>query len=98
MRLIDADAIVKSIESAIEDGYGVTVGDVIATIEYAPTIEPVRCGECKYKPTDTHGHNYLKELEFLNGYKCPCECEDPWYSWMPGDDWFCANGERKTDE
>ena len=20
---------------------------------------------------------------------------DYWYSWMPEDDWFCANGERR---
>lgn len=94
MTLIDADALVKSIESAIEDGYVVTIGDVIATIEYAPTIEPVRCGECKYKPTDTGGHNYGQDLAFPVSGKCPCECFDPWYSWMPKDDWFCAYGER----
>ena len=21
-----------------------------------------------------------------------------WYSWMPKDDWFCANGERRSDD
>lgn len=28
--------------------------------------------------------------------KCPCQCEDPYYSWLPDPDWFCANGERRV--
>lgn len=96
MRLIDADALKYT--QAYERGNGQykrAVNIVYETdIDAAPTIEPIRCGECKYKPTDTGGHNYGQDLEFPIGGKCPCECGDPWYSWMPGDDWFCANGER----
>ena len=57
-------------------------------------VEVVRCEKCKYKPLGT-GCNH--DLEFPVHYKCPCECEDFWYSWMPKDDFFCGNGERKTD-
>ena len=57
-------------------------------------VEVVRCGECKYKPKGT-GCNH--DLEFPVHYKCPCECDDYWYSWMPKDDFFCRNGERKND-
>lgn len=53
--------------------------------------EIIRCEDCKHKPTlDEDG-----ELNFPT-YRCPCQCEDYYYSWMPKDDWFCGNGERKN--
>lgn len=57
-------------------------------------IKIVRCKDCKYRPT---GKGYNHDLEFPEPGKCPCECEDFWYSWNPPDDWFCAAGERKKD-
>ena len=55
--------------------------------------ELVLCKDCKHRP--------IKEDDFQNGFdldfpdgKCPCQCDDGWYSWYPSDDWFCANGER----
>lgn len=52
--------------------------------------ELVRCKDCKHRPTGTN----RDDLEFPDD-KCPCQCEDFWYSWKPSDDWFCGNGERK---
>ena len=61
-------------------------------------VKVVRCKYCKHRPIDTGGHNYGQDLLFPDEDNvCPCQCGDPWYSWMPGDDWFCANGERKDD-
>ena len=58
--------------------------------------EVVRCKDCKHKPT---GSGVNHDIEFPEqDYRCPCRCEDYWYSWMPDDDWFCANGERREDE
>ena len=34
------------------------------------------------------------DIEFTD-YVCPCQCDDGFYNWMPKDDWFCANGERR---
>lgn len=61
----------------------------------------VRCKDCKYKPIWREG---AKE-EFRDGFDlifpnwrdnpCPCQCEDGYYAYMPDDNWFCANGERK---
>ena len=102
MRLIDADALKEKAREWIppyDASVVMNLFDLIDNLaDNMPTIEPVRCGECKYKPTDTGGHNYGQDLEFPIDYKCPCQCGDQWYSWMPSDDWFCANGERKTDE
>ena len=63
--------------------------------------EIVRCKDCKHRPelklySDRQG-NYTA-VEFPDGSKCPCQCEDFFYSWYPKDDWFCADGERKDDE
>lgn len=60
--------------------------------------ELVRCKDCKHRPelkwySDKHG-NYAA-LEFPDGSKCPCQCEDFFCSRRPKDDWFCADGERK---
>lgn len=55
--------------------------------------ELIRCKDCKHKPT---GSGVNHDITFPSqDYKCPCRCEDSWYSWMPDDDWFCGNGERK---
>lgn len=60
--------------------------------------ELIRCKDCKHRPRrsnvdDEHeGFN----LEFPDE-KCPCQCEDHWYNWMPRDDWYCGNGEGKDE-
>ena len=58
-------------------------------------IQAVRCKDCKHKPTGSGINHNIQFPE--EDYKCPCRCEDFWYSWMPADDWFCANGERKDE-
>ena len=50
----------------------------------------VRCKDCKHKPVKGD-----LGIEFPD-YKCPCQnSDDDWYSYMPDDDWFCAEGEPK---
>ena len=56
--------------------------------------ELIRCKDCKHRPTI--------DGEYLDGFdiifpdrRCPCQCDDGWYNWMPKDDWYCGNGERK---
>ena len=63
-------------------------------IKPLPSAHPeiIRCKDCKHKPTGTDRDSY----KFPDDC-CPCKCEDYWYSWNPDDDWFCANGERKSD-
>ena len=70
------------------------IREALETVPSVDAVEVVRCKDCKYKPVGT-GCNH--DLEFPVHYKCPCECDDNWYSWMPKDDFFCGNGERKTD-
>lgn len=57
--------------------------------------ELIRCGECKHRPIGGEAYNHT--LIFPDEF-CPCNCvDDNWYSWMPDDDWFCGNGERKEE-
>lgn len=55
----------------------------------------VRCKDCKHRPKRLEeGEGEGFNLEFPD-YKCPCQCDDGWYNWMPDDNWFCRDGERK---
>ena len=65
------------------------IEDFLALLKDQPEI--VRCKDCKHK-VDT-----LDDYDDYEG-KCPCYCsDDPFYSWVPDDDWFCADGERKEE-
>ena len=70
--------------------------DALALLKEQEAV--VRCKDCKHRPelklySDRKG-NYTA-VEFPDGSKCPCQCEDFFYSWYPKDDWFCADGEQK---
>lgn len=60
------------------------------------TVDVVRCKDCKHRPERPEGAVYYEDLIFPDGV-CPCQCDDYFYSWIPDDDWFCADGERKDD-
>lgn len=66
--------------------------EYIDALPSADVIEVVRCKDCKHRPTGEE----RDDLEFPDD-KCPCKCEDYWYSWKPSDNWFCGNGERKDN-
>lgn len=65
--------------------------DHVKAIPAADVVEVVRCAECIHRPSGT-GVNH--DVKFPDDV-CPCQCPDTWYSWMPPDDWFCAEGKRK---
>lgn len=60
--------------------------------------ELIRCKDCKHRPKVIEGCVEIDgfSLEFPD-FECPCRCEDSYYSWMPKDDWYCGNGERKEE-
>lgn len=67
------------------------------TVKCMDAGELIRCKDCKHRPRQVEENvgNRLN-LEFPD-YRCPCRCEDGWYNWMPDDDWFCGNAERKEE-
>ena len=68
----------------------------IRSMEEAGYRELVRCKDCKHRPKEPDLETYKNgfDLEFPDS-RCPCECDDGFYSWYPDDNWFCGNGERK---
>ena len=59
--------------------------------------EVIMCKNCIHRPIiddprTTDGFS----LQFPD-FKCPCRCDDPYYSWMPNDNWFCGNGETESE-
>lgn len=89
---------------SVEDVKKVT-DEVVKGLKRLPSVqsEIIRCKDCKYRPKIAEGYDvsdYTNSgfaLDFPNDFKCPCRCEDPYYSWMPADNWFCANGAKKED-
>lgn len=52
-------------------------------------VAVVRCKDCKHRPT---------QKKCFPDMVCPCQCSDSYYSWVPPDDWYCADGERKEGD
>lgn len=72
----------------------------IRAIPAADVAPVVRCKDCKYKPTAPDGITHGLQVEFPDKWanRCPCLCEDGWYSWVPDDNFFCAYGAREEDD
>lgn len=70
-------------------------GEVIERLKSEGWVIPVRCKDCKHRPTRPEEYDDGFDLAFPDGV-CPCYCDgDPFYSWYPKDDWFCPKGEGK---
>lgn len=59
-------------------------------------VPVVRCKNCKHRPTDNSTIESIGGMDIVfPDDRCPCQCEDSYYNYYPGDDWFCPNGEWK---
>lgn len=104
-KLIERDAAVEVLNQLAREHFSLSDGfqfyidalkDVELNVMALPTVDAVpvvRCKDCKHRPTGDE----MEDLEFPDN-RCPCRCEDYWYSWKPSDDWFCPYGERKDGE
>ena len=79
MRLIDADALIKKLDEQIQMP---TFMDCLSAINSAPSIDIVRCRECKYWDDTIPNEIYCSLLEGL--------CD------ISGDS-FCSYGEREGE-
>ena len=80
-----------------------TCDAIISRLKTLPSAEPevIRCKDCKYRPISTSGGFWnTSPLSFPdeNNNPCPCKADDNWYSWIPADDWYCAEGKRKGEQ
>ena len=79
-----------------------TVDKVLNELEY---MRVVRCKDCKHRPVMEWSKVYddfdvlAPEVDGEEDWRCPCLIkDDPYYSWSPNDNWFCANGERRGED
>lgn len=98
-RLIDADAMIADLLT-VDPRYETMIDWCCRVLDAQPTIDAVpvvRCKDCKHRPWKV----YDDKGKFLGvdapDEMCPCQCEDNFYNYVPDDDWFCANGERKEN-
>lgn len=58
-------------------------------------VEVVRCKDCKHRPFPDKTYGFVDAPDSI----CPCHnSDDSYYSWIPDDNFFCADGERKEDK
>ena len=94
-RYINADALAYIV---VNNGDVDFINKVTKLMIEAPSIDIVRCKECKHRPVkeDADGENYgFNIIAPERSSRCPCLVDDGWYSWMPKDNFFCGYGERK---
>lgn len=96
MRLIDAGELKYYI-----DVYNVACGcnddhqkEILDAIDYQEPVKLVMCKDCKHRPIKKDNGTIVPPGD---DEKCPCLCDDEFYSWIPRDDFFCANGERREE-
>ena len=84
----------RSVPVDFMDGYGWAITQVCRMFADAENV--IRRKDCKHRPTIDG--EYLDGFDIIfPDWRCPCRCDDGWYNWMPKDDWFCGNGERKEE-
>lgn len=68
----------------------------VKALNSLPSVQPeiVRCKDCKHRPKK---NEYSSDLEFPDD-ECICQCADYYYDWMPEDDFYCARGERRSED
>lgn len=95
--LISRLSLKQSIVVSLILGGKKTLEQIIDEEPSVDAVPVVRCKDCKHRPKRLEeGEDKGFNLDFPD-YECPCQCEDGWYNWMPDDNWFCGNGERKKE-
>lgn len=53
----------------------------------------IKCKDCKHRGVGNN--DFPADIQWPDNSKCPFQISDPYYSWIPDDDWYCANAEIK---
>ena len=88
--------VIVELDNPIEEKYW--EDEVWSNEYYGVGRRLIHCRECKHKAMrmDEDGGDGFNII--FPDSKCPCKCDgDEWYNWMPDDNWYCGNGERKEE-
>lgn len=111
MEPIDRQAAIDAIRA--DPMGGLNYARILKGLPTADVVEVVRCKDCKHRPAfrnDEDGDRYVEGPRYQETLKngltvtledtgCPCvNGLDSYFSYIPKDDWFCANGERRAEE
>ena len=95
-----ADAI-KAFRDALDGGYVIQndaqSARIINEIPAADVQAVVYCKDCIHRPYSTEPGKTSGFAVEAPDRECKCPCfnpDDGYYSWIPADDFFCADGER----
>ena len=101
--LIDRRAAIEALKPCA--GVGNRALDRLRALPTVDAVEVVRCKDCKHRPVMVWSKVYddfdvlAPEVDGKEDWRCPCLVEDdPYYSWSPNDNWFCASGERRESD
>lgn len=100
IKFINAEWLKAFFEADKGKGRTTPIDSLLALIDDAPSIDIVRCKECRHRPVkeDAEGKDYGFNIIAPNeAERCPCLVDDGWYSWMPEDDFYCGYGEREGE-
>lgn len=79
----------------------IAIFDCEDAITGLPSAQPeiIHCRDCKHRPVTNDSYDEQHSgfnIEFPD-YRCPCQCDDPYYNRLPDSDWFCGNAERREE-
>ena len=110
MEPIDRQAAIDALKPCA--GVGNRALDKLRALPTVDAVEVVRCKDCKHRPAFRYyedGNRYVEGPRYQETLKngltvtledtgCPCvNGLDSYFSYIPKDDWFCANGERAEE-
>ena len=89
MRIIDADALIDKAETVLDEHKTIWFDAVsVNNIDSAPSIDIVRCKECKY---------FIDNLTENDTDETYDACRWDWKKSIPKPDDFCSRGEREGE-
>ena len=75
--------------------------DILNDVPAADVRPVVLCKDCIHRPYSTEPGKTSGFAVEAPDRECKCPCfnpDDGYYSWIPADDFFCADGERRKEE
>lgn len=74
------------------------IAAALASIPAADVVDVVHCKKCIHRPCIVNKNDLYVYGPNYDDETCPCLCGDSFYSYIPDDNFYCAYGERRTED